>query len=153
MAITPYRPTTDVFRPLFEDLFRPWSGRGSLLRSPDADIVETESEIRVMVELPGMRAEDVSVDVENNVLTISGEKKEEREEEEEGSTWHLSERRYGRFSRSFLLPRNVEQDQIQARFEDGVLSVTIPKSERAVPRRIQVQGGGETQRVPAGAHK
>lgn len=153
MAITPYRPTTDLFQPLFEDFFRPGGGAGSLLRAPEADVIETDDEIRVMVELPGMRAEDVNVDLENNVLTISGEKKEEREEGGEGNTWHLSERRYGRFSRSFLFPRDVEQDQIQARFENGVLSVTIPKSERAKPRRIQVQSGGETRRVEASTNK
>ncbi len=153
MAITPYRPSTDLFSPIFEDLFRPmagWGGRMSgLLRAPDADVVETENEIRVMMELPGMRPEDINLDLENNVLTISGEKQEEREEGDEKNTWHLSERRYGRFSRSFVLPRDVEQEQIQARFEGGVLRVTIPKGERARRRRIEIQSGDGEQRVEA----
>ncbi len=144
MAITRYQPTTDLFSPLFEGFPTPWWGglgrMGNLLRAPDADVVETENEIRVMVEMPGLHPEDVEVSLENNVLTISGEKKEEWTEGEEGNTWHLSERRYGRFSRSFVLPRDVEQEQIQARFDNGVLYVSIPKSERARRRRIEISG-------------
>jgi HSP20 family protein len=149
MAITPYRASTDRLAPLFEDILRPmagWSGRvGSLLRAPEADVVETETEIRVLVELPGMDPEDVGLDMENNVLTISGEKKEERQQEHE--TWHLSERRYGKFSRSFVLPRDVDQESISAEFEDGVLSVTIPKSEKARRRRIEIRNGGGRRSV------
>ena len=143
MAITPYRTSGDLFAPMLEDFLRPvagWGGRmAGMLRAPEADVVEAENEIRVTVELPGMRSEDIDLDLENNVLTISGEKKEERREEHE--TWHLSERRYGKFSRSFVLPRDVEPDQIQARFDNGVLNVTIPKSEKARRRRIEVQAG------------
>ena len=142
MAIAPYRTSTDVFSPLFESLLGGTSANsrmGALLRAPEADVVETESEIRVQIELPGMRAEEVNVDLENNVLTVNGEKKEERSEER--GTYHLSERRYGKFSRSFVLPRDVDAEQIHARFDHGVLSVTIPKSERARRRRIQVSNG------------
>jgi len=141
MAITPYRPSTDPFRPLFDELFgspRGWGGRlAEMMRVPESDVVETESDIRLAVELPGMRAEDVQLDLENNVLTISGEKKEESQKENE--TWHLSERRYGKFSRSFVLPRDVDQERIQARFADGVLHIAIPKSEKARRRRIEIK--------------
>jgi len=152
MAITPYRPATDIFSPLLENFLSPRSGAhmGSLLRAPDADVVETENEIRVTAEMPGMRAEDVDVNLENNVLTISGEKREERTEGDEKSTWHLSERRYGRFSRSFVLPRDVESDQIQARFEDGVLNIVIPKSAKARRRKIEIQGGSARREVGEG---
>jgi HSP20 family protein len=152
MAITPYRPTTDLFRSLF-DVPVPgseWGGRmagSDMLRAPSADVVETQDEIRVVVELPGMQPENVELSLENNVLTISGEKREERREEDRDNRWHLSERRYGRFSRSFVLPRDVEQDRIEAHFESGVLNVTIPKSERARPRRIEIQGGNGQKRV------
>jgi HSP20 family protein len=153
MAMTPYRPSADLLSPIFEDFLRPvsgWGGRmGGLLRAPDADVVETEDQIRVMVELPGIKAEDINLDLENNVLTISGEKREEHEEQDENNSWHLSERRYGKVSRSFVLPRDVEQEQIQARFEDGVLSVTIPKTEKARRRRIEIQSGGGQRRVEA----
>lgn len=159
MTITPYRPTSDLFRPMLEDFMTPmrgWGGRlGGMLQAPEADLVETENEIRVVVELPGMKPEDVNVDLENNVLTISGEKHEERTEGSEKDTWHLSERRYGRFSRSFVLPREVEHDRIQASYADGVLNVTIPKSEQARRRRIQIQNGGGQTPVEAstGANK
>ncbi len=152
MAIVPYRPTTDLFRSLLDEAWGPgaWGGRMAgmdLLRAPSADVMETQEEIRVMVELPGMRREDVEVSLENNVLTISGEKKEERQEGGKDDRRHLSERRYGRFSRSFVLPQEVEQDGVQATFEDGVLGVTIPKSEKAKPRRIEIRGGGEQKRI------
>lgn len=149
MAITPYRSSTDMLTPMFEDILRPmadWGGRMSgLLRAPEADVVESEDQIRVIVELPGMRGEDIELDLENNVLTVRGEKRQEREEEKD--TWHLSERRYGRFSRSFVLPRDVEQEKIEAHFQNGVLDVTIPKSERARRRRISIGDGGGHQRV------
>jgi HSP20 family protein len=147
MAISPYRASTELFRPLFEDLL-PFGESGNrlsgMLRAPAADVMENENEIRVIVEMPGLRAEDVEIDLENNVLTISGQKREERDQRNERNTWHLSERRYGRFSRSFVLPRDVEQERIEAEFENGVLSVTIPKSERARRRRIEVRGGDGT---------
>lgn len=151
MAISPYRSSTDLFTPLLEDFLRPTSAGGNrlggMLRTPDADVAESENEIRVMVELPGMKAEDIQLDLENNVLTISGQKKEERQEERD--TWHLSERRYGKFSRSFVLPREVEPEKIEARFEDGVLQVTVPKSEHARRRRIEIQNGGGQTKVEA----
>lgn len=154
MAITPFRPTTDLMRTFFDDVVGPtWGGRMAgmdLLRAPNADVMENKDEIRVMLELPGMRPEDVDVNLENNILTISGEKKEEREQKDQDSRWHLSERRYGQFSRSFVLPRDVEQDRIEANFEHGVLTVRIPKSEKAKPRRIEIRAGeGEKQRVEA----
>lgn len=155
MAIMPYRPSADLFRPLFEDfLMTPlagWGGRmGQMVRVPSADVIETENDVRVVLELPGLSARDVNVDLEGNVLTVSGEKREDRTEGDERSTWHLTERRYGRFSRSFMLPREVEQDGVQASFEDGVLSITIPKTENARRRRIQIGGGNGPQRLESG---
>lgn len=151
MAISPYRFSPDLQTSGFEDLLRPfagWGGRmGGMLRVPEADIRETENEIYVLVDLPGMQADEIEVDLESNVLTVAGEKREEREEGSENETWHLSERRYGRFTRAFVLPREVEQEQIQARFEDGVLSVVIPKAEKARRRRIEIHDGGGAKRV------
>lgn len=149
MAITPYRPTTELFRTFFED-FPGWGGRMAemdLLRSPEADVVESENEIRVTLELAGIKPEDIEVNLENNILSITGEKKEEVREEDREKRWHLSERRYGRFSRSFVLPKEVDQDAIQADFDNGVLTVKIPKSERARPRRIEVRNNGGGQQV------
>jgi HSP20 family protein len=142
MAITSYRPTNDPFASLLADLVGPSDRMGSLMRA-SADVMEKEDEIRVLMEMPGMKAENVEIELENNVLTISGEKKEERTEGDEQERYHLSERRYGHVSRSFVLPREVEQEQIQAHFEDGVLTVRIPKSEKARRRRIEVRNGND----------
>ena len=126
------------------------SGGASLMRAPETDVLETEREIRVVTEMPGLKRENIEVDVENNVLTIRGEKREERTEGEQGK-WHLAERRYGTFSRSFVLPRDVDAENISASFEDGVLTVTVPKSEKARRRRIDVGGNAGAQSVGAGA--
>lgn len=157
MALTQHRPATDLFRSFFDDLpeLTGWGGRMSgmdSLRAPTADVMETKDDIRVALELPGLRPEDIEVNLEDNILTISGEKREEREESQE-NRWHLSERRYGRFSRSFILPREVEQEKIQARFENGVLNVTIPKNERMKPRRIEIQSGNGRQQIEANTSK
>lgn len=152
MAITQYRPSGDLFTPFFEDLFgRPGIGgrMSNLLRAPEADVVETEKEIQVYLEMPGMKPDEIDLGLENNILTISGEKRQERTEENEQNTWHLSERRYGQFSRSFVLPRDVEAEGINASFEDGVLRVVIPKSEKARRRKIDITSGVGRQRVDA----
>jgi HSP20 family protein len=106
---------------------------------PVVDVREATDELVLQAELPGLRSEDVSVGVENGVLTISGEKKQQTEEGQEGSDYHLVERRYGRFERSFTLPRSVDAQKVQAEFANGVLTVTLPKAEAAKPRRIEVQ--------------
>jgi HSP20 family protein len=142
----------DPFGGLFENFMgplAPFSRGASMARSFDADVVEREGDIRVMVEMPGLTPDDISVDLEANVLTISGEKRESRQEGDERDTWHLNERRYGRFSRSFVLPRGVDSDRVQARFENGVLTVTVPKSEQARRRRIEISGGSERRQVEA----
>jgi HSP20 family protein len=152
MAITQYRPSGDLFAPFFEDFFaRPGNGgrMSNLLRAPEADVVETEREIQVNLEMPGMKPDEIDVGLENNILTISGEKRQERTEGDERHTWHLTERRYGQFSRSFVLPRDVQAEGIQARFEDGVLRVVIPKSEKARRRKIDISSGADSQRVEA----
>ena len=141
MAATQFPAGTDLFSPLLEEFMRPpGTGAAGLLRAPATDILETENEIRVLLELPGVRREDIEIGLENNVLSVSGEKRPEAAEQERQS-WHLSERRYGKFARSVVLPRDVEAERIQARFTDGVLTVQIPKSDRARRRRIEVQSG------------
>ena len=157
MAIRPYRATTDLFRPIFDDFLGGGVGGRmagmDLLRSPEADVMESQEEIRVMVELPGVPSDQIEVSLEDNVLTISGEKREEREEGDTEQRWHLSERRYGRFSRSFVLPREVETEKIEASFNNGILTITVPKSERAKPRRIEVSGQGGQQRIETGPNR
>jgi HSP20 family protein len=137
MALYPTR-TGDPFDQALDSFFGGRHG-SSIMRAPETDVMETEREIRVITEMPGLKRENIEVDVENNVLTIRGEKREERTEDERGR-FHLSERRYGTFTRSFVLPSSVNAEQIQASFEDGVLRIAIPKNERARKRRIEVGG-------------
>jgi HSP20 family protein len=119
---------------------------GGLLAMP-TEVVETGDEVRFEVEMPGFRMEDLDITLENNVLTIAGEKKDEREETRKDSDYRLFERRYGRYQRSFTVPPTVRGDQCEAHYENGVLSVRLPKSEDAKPRRIKVQAtNGESGR-------
>lgn len=106
---------------------------------PVVDVRETKDEVILQAELPGIMPDDVDVSVENGVLTISGEKKQEIEEGREGSDYHLVERRYGRFERRFSLPRSVDADKVRAEFAHGLLTVTLPKVEAAKPRKIEVK--------------
>lgn len=124
---------------------------GSVLAMP-AEVVETDDEIRFDVEMPGFRMDDLEITLENNVLTIAGEKKVEREEGRKDTDYRLFERRYGRYQRSFSLPPTVRGDQCEANYEDGVLSLRLPKSEDAKPRRIQINAGsrGEGRRIDSG---
>lgn len=106
--------------------------------TPPVDVSETTDCIEVRTELPGMKREEIQIDVANGVLTISGEKKEETGDN--GRSWHRREVRYGFFSRSFSLPTGVKPDEAKASLEDGVLSVILPKEEKALHRKIQIEG-------------
>jgi HSP20 family protein len=111
-----------------------------------AEVVETGDEIRFEVEMPGFRSDDIEITLENNVLTVAGEKKMPREEDRKEADYRLFERRYGRYQRSFTVPPTVRGDACEANYENGVLSVRVPKSEEAKPRRIQVTAGGDSGR-------
>lgn len=106
--------------------------------TPAVDVRETGDEYLVIAELPGMSPDNVEVTVENGVLSISGEKKEEFEEGDKRSDRHVYERRYGRFQRNFSLPRSVDADGVKAEFENGLLRVTLPKAAVAKPRKIKI---------------
>ena len=114
---------------------------GSTVFAMPAEVVETDDEIRFELEMPGFRQEDLDITLENNVLTIAGEKKAQREEGRKDSDYRLFERRYGRYQRSFTVPPTVRGDQCEADYADGVLSVRLPKAEEAKPRRIQIRTG------------
>lgn len=117
-------------------------GRGSesaVVWAPPINVREDGEQVYVEAELPGVRPDDVEISVENGMLTISGEKHAEQEQKE--ASWHVVERRYGRFERSFTLARAVDVDNIKASFRDGVLRITMPKREEAKPRRIRVDAG------------
>jgi HSP20 family protein len=104
---------------------------------PALDVRESEDRFDVKVDLPGLNPEDVNVTFEDGMLTISG--KRHFETEDKGETWHRVERGFGTFARSVRLPQTADPDGIEASFDKGVLSVTVPKSEQAKPKTIQVQ--------------
>ena len=104
---------------------------------PRVDMIEGEDGFEVKVDLPGMKAEDVHVDLKGGSLWITGEKHEEHEEE--GKTYHRLERRHGEFQRVLPLPTNVDEERIEAKFDNGVLTIVVPKTEEARPKHIEVK--------------
>lgn len=104
---------------------------------PRVDVVEKENEYLINAEIPGVKKNDVKVAFENGVLTISGERKDEREEK--NARYHVVERSWGSFRRSFTLPGNTDADKINADFKDGILTVKVAKSESAKPKQIEVK--------------
>jgi HSP20 family protein len=104
---------------------------------PACDISEDKDGVRIVAEIPGVRPEDVRISLENNLLTIRGEKKQEAEER--GDRVLRYERTYGVFERTFALPSTVDPERIEARYDNGVLTIFIPKAERARPREIEVK--------------
>lgn len=114
-----------------------WFGKGEFV--PHTDVAETAEGFEVVVELPGMKPEEVSVEFKEGRLWIGGEKREEKEVK--GKTFHRTERRYGEFRRVVPLPVPVEENRIEATFRDGVLRVVVPKSAKAMPKQIKVSGG------------
>ncbi|HEX6511359.1 MAG TPA: Hsp20/alpha crystallin family protein [Chloroflexota bacterium] len=112
---------------------------GEALSMP-IDMAETEDHYTIQASLPGLKPEDVKISIQNNVLTIEGERKSQREQKE-GERRILSEHRFGKVTRSFSLPTPVDSERAQADFEHGVLRLTLPKAEAAKPKQIRVQGG------------
>jgi len=147
---TATRRGTDAFQSLRrlntlldEALGAPWSfGRGengtiTAAWTPACDIFEDKDQLKIVVELPGVKLEDVKLSIENNLLTIRGEKRQVAEETSERV--HRYERIYGQFERAFALPTTVDSERVEAHFENGVLHVVLPKVERARPREIPVK--------------
>jgi HSP20 family protein len=130
----------DEMNDLFGRFFEDWPLAG-LTRTgswwPALDISERDDAVVLQAEVPGMKPEDIDISVQNNHLTLSGEKKE-TDERKEGEFYH-SERRYGTFRREIALPSGVDADKVEAKYRDGVLTVTLPKSEEAKPRKIEVK--------------
>lgn len=106
---------------------------------PLVDVMENKEAITIKVELPGMKQEDINLSIENDVLTIKGERKQEKETTEGSFT--RTERAYGSFQRTLVLPSTVEADKVKANYRDGVLEVSLPKKEEAKPKAIKVQAG------------
>lgn len=103
---------------------------------PPVDIQETPDSYRLVAELPGLTKEDINITLENNVLRLSGERKFEKDIKKDG--YQRIERTYGTFARAFTLPSQVNHDKVEASFENGLLTITVPKAEQAKPRKITI---------------
>jgi HSP20 family protein len=112
---------------------------------PAMDVVETGSHFVLRADLPGVPENEVKIEIEDNVLTISGERKSEHEEQGEG--YYRVERSFGSFARSLTLPEGVDADGIQASFDSGVLEVQIPKPEQHKPRKVQISVGAQAKTI------
>ncbi len=155
MNLTRFEPTPLASFPLFREmeqmserlnrLFGTWTrpgngGKESLTVAdwtPFVDIEETEKEYLIKAELPEIKKEDVKVTVENGILTLQGERKQEKEEK--GKKFHRIERSYGTFLRTFTVPVDAEETKVAADFKDGILRVHLPKTEKARPKAIEVK--------------
>jgi HSP20 family protein len=104
---------------------------------PSLDISETDKAVEVKLDLPGVTAKEIDIQLNGNLLTVRGERKEEQEKK--GKSYHRIERRYGSFSRSVTLPCPVQEDEVAAEYRDGVLTITLPKTEEAKTRKISVK--------------
>ena len=134
-------PFTQEFDRLFNTLFTGPRNGGSPQRwVPAMDLVEADEHFVLRADLPGLSEDDVSIEVQDNVLTISGSRQAEHERKEKG--WYRLERSYGQFSRSLTLPDGVDADKVEANFDRGVLEVRVPKPEERKPRRISIGGNG-----------
>jgi HSP20 family protein len=138
----PFERLRDEMDALFDDFFRgfsiePFEGHHARPFCPNIDVAETDREIKVSAELPGMDEKDIEVSLNRDSLTIRGEKKEEKEEK--GRDYYHVERSYGSFSRTIPLPVEIEKDNAEAYFKRGVLTVKIPKSAKAVESKKRIE--------------
>jgi HSP20 family protein len=141
--LSPFRE----FERMRREMDRLWDSffEGGLRRRPEEvrewfpalDLAETKNEIVVKAEVPGLDPKDIDISLSEGILTIKGEKKQEKEEKEEN--YHLIERSYGSFTRSVHLPREVQSDKISAAYKNGVLKVTLPKSEEAKKKEVKIK--------------
>ncbi|MGA8529081.1 MAG: Hsp20/alpha crystallin family protein, partial [Acidobacteriaceae bacterium] len=148
MAITRWDPFRDVLtlqnrmNTLFHD-FNRTQGEGDALSTaafvPPVDVYEDEHKIVLKLEVPGMKEDDLDIQVENNLLTVKGERKFEKEEKEEN--FHRIERRYGTFYRSFTIPTTVNAESVKASYDAGVLRIELEKRAEARPKQIKVEVG------------
>ena len=144
MSLSQYDPLSNfpaTFR-TFEDAVARMLNepRGARPWSPSVDIYETENELILKADLPDVKLEDIEVRVENQTLTLKGERKFEKDESNRG--FHRIERQYGTFVRSFTVPASVDAERVAAEYKNGVLTVRLPKKEAAKPRQVKIEARG-----------
>jgi HSP20 family protein len=129
---------------LFRDSFGPEGREESLTTTsfaPPVDVYEDEHNVTLKIEVPGIDEKDIDVRIENNVLTVHGERRFEKEEKEEN--FRRVERQYGSFTRTFTLPTTVDAENVQANYDKGILKIALPKKAEAKPKQIKVSVGGD----------
>ena len=131
------RPALGFFDRFLEDFEGPDVFSKEMTFAPALDVSETENALIVKAEVPGMDQKDIDINLSDGLLTITGEKKHEKEDKDEN--YHCVERHYGKFSRTMRVPFEVEADKVDATYKDGVLKVTLPKAERAKPKKIEIK--------------
>ena len=136
---------------LFDDVYGGNATRSSWV--PTVNVREAKEAVLLEMELPGITPEQVDISIDNDMLTVSGEKREERREGEEEGRYYLVERNYGSFSRSFSLPQGIDAEQVDASFENGLLTIRIPRAALPQPRRVQISGGGGAREVKSGRER
>jgi HSP20 family protein len=129
----------DLFADFFDEFFTPNLMQQTSFKVPAVDITEEKDKYLVKADLPGMKQEEVKVEIDNNVLVISGERKNEREEKDESKHYHYYERSYGSFERRFVLPGDIDAEKIDAKYDNGVLEIEIPKIEGKKPKEIKIK--------------
>jgi len=152
MAIIRWDPFRDMMilrdkmNRLFEDVYSGREDQGLLqgIWAPSVDIYETETDLVLTAEVPGIDEKDIEIRIEDNTLTVKGERKLEKETKEEN--YHRIERSYGSFQRSFALPAYVDHDKVQAEQQDGVLKITMPKKLEVKPRKVKIHKSGPTEK-------
>ena len=133
----PFGKLEEEFESMMNRFFRPEEFGLSLERfAPEVNVVESDGELEITADLPGIKQEEVNVELRDGNLWISGKKEEEKEEK--GKTYHRLERRYGEYRRVIPLPTTVDEEKIEAEYQEGVLKITVPKTESAKPKRIEV---------------
>jgi HSP20 family protein len=125
----------DFFDNFFDSDLTPSIGK----HAPAVDIAEEKDKYVVKADLPGMKQDEIKVELDDGVLRISGERRSEREEKDEAKNYHYFERSFGSFERRFVLPKDTDAEKIDAKYENGVLSVSIPKTEARKPKEIKVK--------------
>ena len=138
--IDPFRELASFFENFAEGSGKEQLTAGSFV--PPVDVYEDEHNLILKLEVPGVNEEDLNVSVENDTLTVQGERKFEKEEKEEN--FHRIERRYGSFTRTFKLPNTVDSDKVEAGYEKGILKITLAKRAEAKPKQIKVGNGQKT---------
>ena len=134
----------DRMNRLFRESYGPEGREESLTTSsfaPAVDVYEDEHQVTLKIEVPGIDEKDMDVRIENNVLSVHGERKFEKEEKEEN--YRRVERQYGSFTRTFTLPQTVDAEKVEAHYDKGVLKITLPKKAEAKPKQIKVNVSGE----------